>query len=57
MGYTEAAKRAGMKWQKANTKQFNLRLHVRNDADIIEHLGKVGNVCGYLKRLIREDMR
>lgn len=54
---SDARKRATIKWQKANTKQVNLRLHMRNDADIIEHLGEVGNVCGYLKRLIREDMK
>ena len=37
--------------------QLKLRLSRKYDADILEHLGKVGNKQGYIKDLIREDMR
>ena len=44
------------RYQKANTISCNLRLCKNTEQDIIEHLGKQPNKCGYLKRLIREDM-
>lgn len=40
---------------KANTKTVLLRLHVRNDADILSALSYVDNKNGYIKSLIRRD--
>ena len=57
MPYKETAKRrtAQSKWLKANTKGFYLRLNLKSDADIIEHLGTVENKQAYVKDLIRMD--
>lgn len=47
---------AGARYDKQNTKQIMMKLNKGTDADIIEHLGTVGNVQGYIKALIRADM-
>lgn len=44
-------------WDGANTKQIKIKLNIRTDADILDHLEKTENVQGYLKALIREDMK
>jgi uncharacterized protein (DUF4415 family) len=44
------------KWDKDNTKQIKCKFNLRTDDDILKHLQKQGNVQGYLKRLIREDI-
>ena len=43
-------------WQKENMKQYNLRLNVRTDADIIARMSEQKNALGYLKSLIRSDI-
>lgn len=53
---TEAQLKAGYKYDKANTKQFHLKLNKRTDKDVIERLLGTGNVQGYIKGLIREDL-
>lgn len=53
---TEAQLRAQAKYDRANTKQVALKLNRTTDSDILAHLRTVGNVQGYIKRLIREDM-
>ena len=53
---SEAQRRASEKYDKANTKQIMMKLNKGTDADIIAHLGTVGNVQGYIKELIRADM-
>ena len=53
---TEARKRAVKKYDEANTKQVHLKLNLKTDADILEHLANVGNVQGYIKELIRADI-
>ena len=48
------------KYQKANTKQVNVRLSKKYDADIIEWLDLLGEDFGkatYIKQLIRDDMK
>ena len=45
------------KWQNENTKVIQLRLNVINDADVLEKLNSVGNKNGYIKYLIRKDIR
>lgn len=48
---------AVIKYNRSNVKQVKMNLNRRTDADIIEHLATVGNVQGYIKNLIRKDMR
>lgn len=45
-----------VQWQKENMKQYNLRLNVRTDADIIARMSEQKNALGYLKSLIRADI-
>lgn len=54
---TEAQKRASMKYDQANTKQINLKLNLTTDADILEKLKEVDNTQGYIKGLIRRDLK
>lgn len=54
---TEAAKRAVLKYDAKNTKQYHLKLNLKTDAQIIEHLRKKPNMQGYIKALILEDMK
>lgn len=54
---TEAMKRSIAKYDAKNTKQIKLKLNLKTDADIIEKLEQVGNVQGYIKKLIREDIK
>ena len=54
---TEAQRKAVTKYDAANTKQVHLKLNLTTDKDIIEKLGQVDNVQGYIKDLIRKDIR
>lgn len=45
------------KYDKANTSRVQLKLNNRTDADILERLNKEENKQGYIKRLIRNDMK
>jgi len=47
---------AKSKYDKTHMKQFLLKLHLVNDADIIEKLASVPSMQGYIKQLIREDL-
>lgn len=53
---SEAQIRAQAKYDRANTKQVAIKLNRNTDADILAWLASIGNVHGYIKRLIREDM-
>lgn len=53
---TEAQLKAGYKYDKANTKQFHLKLNKRTVKDVIERLLGTGNVQGYIKGLVRADI-
>lgn len=44
-------------YAKKKTKRFLLTLSTVNDADIIKHLEKISNRNGYIKGLIRHDMK
>lgn len=44
-------------WDKKNTIQFKMKLVRTTDADVIEKLQSVPNRQGYLKALIREDIK
>ncbi len=54
---TKAQIKASNKYDKENTKQIALRLNKKTDADIIEHLEKQSSKQGYIKELIRKDMK
>ena len=45
------------KYAEKNIKRVPLGLHIVNDSDIIEKLQSVNNVQGYIKELIRNDLR
>lgn len=44
-------------YDKENTRRINLKLNIKTDADIIKQLESQPNIQGYLKKLIREDMK
>lgn len=56
MAYSEAAKRAQAKWDKANTIRVQMKLNTTTDADIIRKLEEVDSKQGYIKDLIRKDI-
>lgn len=49
--------RATRKYDDDNTKQIMLKLNKKTDADILERLESVSNKQGYIKELIRADIR
>lgn len=62
MTRTEAQKRAQAKYQKKRnkksvTKSYCFTFHHEHDQDIIERLQSQENKSGYVKRLIREDIK
>lgn len=57
MPASEARLRANRKYDAANTRQIMLKLNKGTDKDILEKLDNVENRQGYIKNLIREDIR
>lgn len=53
---TEAQLRASKKYDAKNTRTFTLKLNTNTDADIINMLEASGNIQGYIKRLLNEDL-
>lgn len=54
----EAIKRAQKRYEARGViKRKVLKLHAAHDADIISHIEKLSNLNGYLKQLIREDIK
>lgn len=49
--------KAHYEWTKKNTTRFTVKLNHNTDGDILEHLDKQENKQGYVKQLIREDMK
>lgn len=49
--------KAANAYHKRASKQYHLELHKENDADIIRKLETVDNKQGYIKTLIRRDIR
>lgn len=45
------------KWQKKNTKTVLLRFNIRTDRDILKYLETVPSKQGYIKDLIRADLK
>lgn len=57
---TDAQKRAQKRYDEANKDKFrmiHLKLNRETDADIIEKLESEGSMNGYIKKLIRKDMK
>lgn len=48
---------AAVKYNSKNVKQIKLNLNLKTDADIIKALEAVSNKQGYIKELIRKDMK
>ena len=44
------------KYDKTHCKYFSFKMHLENDADVIEKLSSVPSMQGYIKQLIREDI-
>lgn len=57
MMVSESQKRAVARYDAKNTKQVMLKLNLKTDADILGWLKQTDNVQGYIKELIREDMK
>lgn len=53
---TEAQRKAGAKYDAANTIQVHLKLNRQTDADILRRLEEIGSKQGYIKSLIRADI-
>lgn len=54
---TEAQKRAVARYDAANTRRIYIKLNKRTDAEILQHLDSQDNIQGYIKELIRQDMK
>lgn len=52
-----AQTKAVAKYIKEHMRRFTIQLNRKTDADMIAHLESVGNVTGYIKGLIAEDMK
>ena len=57
MATSEALKKAIRKYDKEHTKQILLKLNKGTDADILQKLDEVDNKQGYIKGLIRDDIK
>ena len=44
------------KYDKAHCKYFSLKMHLENDADVIEKFASVPSMQGYIKQLVRDDI-
>lgn len=54
---SESQKESNKKYDKNNTKQIKLKLNLKTDKDILDKLNSVGNKQGYIKKLIRNDIK
>ena len=54
---TEAQRKAKAKYDAATAQAVMLKLNKKTDADILARLNEVGNKQGYIKQLIRNDLR
>ena len=54
---TEAQRRASAKYDKNHTRSVLLKFNTSSDADILARLDEVENKQGYIKGLVRRDIR
>lgn len=45
------------KYDRANTTRVSIKLNNKTDEDIIQYMASLENKQGYIKELIREDMK
>ena len=57
MTTTKAQKRASAKYHRESLRTINLRLNRNTEPDLIEYLERQPNISGYIKRLIKADMK
>lgn len=55
--YNESIKKAQSKYDAKATKLVTMKLNLKTDADILAKLDEVENKQGYIKELIREDIK
>lgn len=48
---------ATQKYNQLHTRRYVLNMNVKTDPDIIKRLDECGNIQGYIKSLIRDDMK
>lgn len=48
---------ASIKYDKNNTKRIFIKLNINSDKDILEYLETKSNKQGYIKELIRNEIR
>ena len=49
--------RNSIKYDKENTKRVFIKLNKNTDKDILDYLDSIPNKQGYIKSLIRKDMK
>ena len=54
---SDALLKAVNKYDSKNTRGIYLKLNVNTDKDILDHLDGMDNKQGYIKELIRSDLR
>ena len=54
---SDAKRKANDKYDHGHTRQIKLKLNTGTDADILERLDGEPNKQGYIKGLIREDIK
>lgn len=54
---SEAQRRASRKYSKEMTKVFPVKVNKKTEKDIYEHLESKENVNGYIKQLIRNNIK
>lgn len=54
---TESQLKAQAKYDAENTRQIHLKLNRRTDDDVLKKLDSVLNKQGYIKNLIRVDLK
>ena len=54
--YTDAQKRATLKYRETNIKRYTVEFSKTKDSDLIEYLDSVPNRTGTIKSAIREKM-
>lgn len=57
MPTSDAQKRAQIKYDAGQTVQIKMKLNKKTDADILRKLDSVANKQGYIKKLIRDDLK
>ena len=54
---SEAMKKAIKKYNERSTTQVKMKLNIKTDADILQKLDDVESKNGYVKQLIRNDIK